>query len=133
MAVQPITPSERALTLGQLQTPSNQVARSTARGGGVTPQLPSQQFSIQAGLEQLTEAEQGALRKVVARLRARQQGGARLARGVAPRGAAPPGGGVGQGLAAAVGGRLVQPTGQFIAPTLTPGLVQALRGFFQGT
>ena len=66
--------SENRLSLNQLQTPANAAARGAAQGGAFPgPTLPSQQFTIQGGLASLNSEESEMLRKVVNRLKRRQQ------------------------------------------------------------
>ena len=63
---------EQALSLTQLQTPASQAARDAARSGAFPgPMLPSQQFTIQGGLQQLNSEETEMLQSVVNRLRNR--------------------------------------------------------------
>jgi len=62
------------LSLTQLQTPASQVSRDAARGGAFPgPVVPSQQFTIQKGLQQLNSNESAMLQRVVNRLRRRSE------------------------------------------------------------
>lgn len=64
------------LTFRQTMTPANEAARDAAqRGIFPGPILPSQQFSIKGGLQQLTSSESAMLQRVVERLK-RQGSGA---------------------------------------------------------
>ena len=66
---------ESPLTLNQLQTPANQGARNAAMGGAFPgPMFPSQQFTIQGGLEQLNSMESEQLQRVVNRLKRQREG-----------------------------------------------------------
>lgn len=70
MAFHPTIP----LTLSQLQTPANQAARDAAKGGAFPgPVLPSQQFTIQGGLQQLNSEESEMLQNIVNRLKNRRE------------------------------------------------------------
>ena len=58
------------LTFLQTQTPASLIDRDAARRGMFPgPILPSQQFSIQGGLQQLNSVEQEMLQRVVRRLK----------------------------------------------------------------
>lgn len=64
------------LTFRQTMTPANEAARDAAqRGVFPGPVLPSQQFTIEGGLQQLTSSESAMLQQVVERLK-RQGSGA---------------------------------------------------------
>ena len=66
--------TENPLTLNQLQTPANQAARNTALGGAFPgPNLPSQQFTISGGLQQLNSEESAMLQNIVNRLKKRRE------------------------------------------------------------
>ncbi|KKN77063.1 hypothetical protein LCGC14_0364020 [marine sediment metagenome] len=66
--------NEDPLTLNQLQTPASQVSRDAARGGAFPgPNVPSQQFTIKGGLQQLNSSESAQLQRVVNRLRRRRE------------------------------------------------------------